>query len=153
MVRTQGLLYRLHIDAPLMSSVVVVCALGLVVLYSAADQSTDIIIKQAIRMLVGLLAMILIAQVSPQRLERWAPLIYLVGLGLLLLVFFVGTGRGAQRWLDLGLFQLQPSELMKLAVPVTVAGFVAQKVLPPHIGTTHSLLRMHRWTCRKLRSP
>ncbi len=84
----------------------VICALGLVVLYSAADQSTDIFIKQAIRMLVGLLAMVLIAQISPQRLERWAPLIYLVGLGLLLLVAVVGTGRGAQRWLDLGLFQL-----------------------------------------------
>ena len=140
MVRTQGLLFRLHIDAPLMSSVVVICALGLVVLYSAADQSTDIFIKQAIRMLVGMLAMILIAQVSPQRLERWAPLIYLVGLGLLLLVAVVGTGRGAQRWLDLGLFQLQPSELMKLAVPLTVAGFVAQKVLPPHFGTTAAAL-------------
>jgi rod shape determining protein RodA len=140
MVRTQGLLYRLHIDAPLMGGVLVVCALGLVVLYSAADQSTDIIIKQSIRMLVGLLAMVLIAQISPRRLERWAPIIYFVGMGFLLLVFVAGTGRGAQRWLDLGFFRFQPSELMKLAVPVTVAGFVAQKILPPQFRTTAAAL-------------
>lgn len=136
MVRTQGLLYRLHIDVPLLGSVVVTCALGLVVLYSAADQSVDVVIKQSVRMLIGIAAMILIAQVSPQRLERWAPGIYVIGLGLLALVLFVGTGRGAQRWLDLGLIRFQPSELMKLAVPLTVAGFCADKVLPPRLRTT-----------------
>ena len=133
---SQGFLYRLHIDPPLMGGVLVVCALGLVVLFSAADQSTDMVAKQALRMLLGIVAMVTIAQVSPQQLERWSPIIYLLGLGLLTLVLFVGTGRGAQRWLDLGLFQFQPSELMKLAVPLTVAGFVAEKVLPPRFRTT-----------------
>lgn len=136
MVRTQGLLYRLHIDVPLLGGVLVTCALGLVVLYSAADQSMDVVIKQSGRMLFGLAAMVLIAQVSPQRLERWAPGIYVIGLVLLALVLFVGTGRGAQRWLDLGLIRFQPSELMKLAVPLTVAGFFADKVLPPRLRTT-----------------
>jgi len=131
-----GVLHRLHIDAQLMGGVLVICAFGLVVLFSAADQSTDVLIKQATRMTVGMVAMILIAQVSPQQLERWSPLIYLLGLVLLLLVLFAGTGRGAQRWLDIGLFRFQPSELMKLAVPLTVAGFVSEKVLPPSFRTT-----------------
>lgn len=136
MVRTQGLLYRLHVDVPLLGSVLVMCAVGLVVLYSAADQQTDVVVKQSVRMLVGVVAMVLVAQVSPQRLERWAPGIYVLGLALLVLVLVAGTGRGAQRWLDLGLFRFQPSELMKLAVPLTVAGFVADKVLPPRLRTT-----------------
>ena len=118
-----------------MGVVVVMCILGLVVLYSAADQSPDIVLKQSIHMLIGLIAMVLIAQVTPQQLERLAPVLYLIGIALLLLVLVFGTGRGAQRWLDLGLFRFQPSELMKLAVPLTVAGFVADKVLPPHVRT------------------
>ena len=118
-----------------MGVVVVMCMLGLVVLYSAADQSPDIVLKQSIRMLIGLIAMVLIAQVTPQQLERLAPVLYLIAIALLLLVLVFGTGRGAQRWLDLGLFRFQPSELMKLAVPLTVAGFVADKVLPPHVRT------------------
>lgn len=131
MASTPGLLHRMHIDTPLLGAVLVICAFGLVVLFSAADQSTDVLIKQMTRMALGIVAMVLIAQISPQQLERWSPLIYLVGLVLLLLVSFAGTGRGAQRWLDLGLLRFQPSELMKLAVPLTVAGFVSEKVLPP----------------------
>ena len=118
-----------------MGVVVVMCVLGLVVLYSAADQSPDIVLGQSIRMLIGLIAMVLIAQVAPQQLERLAPVLYLIGMALLLLVLVFGTGRGVQRWLDFGLFRFQPSELMKLAVPLTVAGFVADKVLPPHVRT------------------
>lgn len=135
MIRTQGFLYRLHIDAPLLGGVLLMCALGVTVLYSAADQSTEVVLKQAIRMVVGLVAMVAIAQVPPSRLERWAPAIYVLGLALLAAVLVFGTGRGAQRWLDLGVFRFQPSELMKLAVPLTVAGFVADKVLPPQLRT------------------
>ena len=140
MIRAQSLLYRLHIDVPLLGSVLVTCALGLVVLYSAAEQSVDVVVKQALRILIGLVAMIGIAQVSPRRLARWAPVLYVVGTALLMLVLAIGTGRGTLRWLDLGFIRFQPSEIMKLAVPLTVAGFLADKVLPPRLRTTIAAL-------------
>jgi len=133
--RTENILYRLHIDVPLASAVAIMCMLGAVVLYSASEQSTDVMIKQGVRIMVGFGAMLTIAQVSPRRLSRWAPALYLIGLMLLVLVLFVGTGRGAQRWLDLGFVRFQPSELMKLAVPLTVAFFLSEKVLPPKRST------------------
>ncbi len=135
MVRAGSLLYRMHIDVPLIGAVVLMCMLGLVVLYSASEQSTDLVIKQSARILFGLAAMIAIAQISPRAMARWAPALYLAGLGLLVLVLFFGTGRGAQRWLDLGFIRFQPSELMKLAVPLTVAFFLSEKVLPPNRST------------------
>ena len=135
MDRAEGLLYRVHVDASLIGSVLVMCLLGMVVLYSASEQSSDVLIKQLVRVLVGFAAMIAIAQVSPRRLSRWAPAIYLVGLVLLVLVLFVGTGRGAQRWLDIGFLRFQPSELMKLAVPLTVAAYLSEKIFPPNKST------------------
>ncbi|MCB1749948.1 MAG: rod shape-determining protein RodA [Gammaproteobacteria bacterium] len=135
MDRTSNILFRFHIDLPLFGGVVVMCALGLVVLYSASDQSLDVVLKQVARILIGFTVMIAVAQVPPRRLARWAPALYVVGLVLLGLVLIVGIGRGAQRWLDFGVLRFQPSELMKLAVPLTVAGFLADKVLPPSLRT------------------
>lgn len=132
----RSLLIRLHIDPQLLSGALMLCALGLVVLYSAGDQSVDVVMRQAIRMSIGIVTMILVAQISPARLARWAPLIYVIGIALLIAVFLFGTGRGAQRWLHLGLVQFQPSEIMKIAVPVTVAWFLFDKVLPPNLRTT-----------------
>jgi rod shape determining protein RodA len=80
--------------------------------------------------------MITIAQVSPARLVRWAPAIYLAGVALLVAVSLFGTGRGAHRWLELGPVRFQPSEIMKIAVPLTVAWFLSDRVLPPNIPTT-----------------
>ncbi|MGE0482949.1 MAG: rod shape-determining protein RodA [Gammaproteobacteria bacterium] len=135
MDRTSNILFRFHIDLPLFGGVVVMCALGLVVLYSASDQSTDIVFKQVARILIGFIVMIAMAQVPPRRLARWALALYVIGLALLGLVLIVGIGRGAQRWLDFGVLRFQPSELMKLAVPLTVASFLADKVLPPSLRT------------------
>ena len=98
------------------------------------------IIKQSARMLVGLTAMIAVAQLPPRTLSRWSWLAYLVGLVLLVLVLFFGSGRGADRWLDLGLVRFQPSELMKLAVPITVAALLSEKVLPPSFSTNALVL-------------
>ncbi|MGR8920639.1 MAG: rod shape-determining protein RodA [Gammaproteobacteria bacterium] len=135
MVRDEGLLYRLHIDVPLLGAVLLMCTLGMVVLYSASEQSADVVFKQGVRIMVGVVAMLLVAQVSPRTLARWAPAAYLLGVFLLVLVMFLGTGRGAQRWLDLGFVRFQPSELLKLAVPLTVAAFLSEKVLPPARST------------------
>ena len=128
-----GLLSRLHLDLSLMGGVMVLCALGLVVLYSASDHSGDAVLAQAGRMALGFGCMIAIAQVNPMRLARWAPALYGLGMLLLILTAIVGTGRGAHRWLDLGPVRFQPSEIMKLATPMTLAWFLRDQLLPPRL--------------------
>jgi len=132
----RDLFSRLHIDAPLLGGVLVLCSLGLVVLYSASDQTREVVINQALRMLLGISAMIAVAQLNPSRLARWAPLFYLAGMALLVACFLFGTGRGAHRWLTIGPVRFQPSEIMKIAVPLTVAWFLSDKILPPRLPTT-----------------
>lgn len=123
----------LHLDLVLLVWVTVVCAIGLLTLYSASDNSMPSVLKQGVRIAIGLTAMVAIAQVSPARWAAWAPLIYGLGIVLLVLVELIGTGRGAQRWLVLGGVRFQPSEIMKLAVPMMVAALVASHPLPPRI--------------------
>jgi rod shape determining protein RodA len=93
------------------------------------------LINQAIRMMVAVGVMLAMAQVRPDSWFRWSPYIYSAGLIMLMLVLLVGyTGKGAQRWLDLGFFRFQPSELMKLGVPMMVAWVLTRKSLPPKTG-------------------
>jgi rod shape determining protein RodA len=131
----QSLSQRLHIDVPLCFGLLVLCGLGLITLYSASGEDTSIIIRQATRMAGAFVLMILLAQASPAVIERWSPWIFIIGIGMLLTVLFVGhVGKGAQRWLDLGIFRFQPSEIMKLSVPMIVAWYLTNKTLPPNIG-------------------
>jgi len=76
-------------------------------------------------------AMMVLSQVPPRILRIWTPWLYGVGVILLLATWFVGVGRGTQRWLDFGLVRFQPSEIMKLAVPMMVAWYLHPRVLPP----------------------
>lgn len=129
------LLQRLHLDAPLLLGLLSLCLFSIVVLYSAGGQEVDILIKQGIRLLSGLLVMLVIAQFSPQIMRNWTPWIY--GIALILLIGVLTHGvqaKGAQRWLDVfGLFRFQPSEIMKLALPLMVARFLSEYELPPRI--------------------
>jgi rod shape determining protein RodA len=134
-VSERDLLTRLHVDGALLGGALLICALGLVVLYSASGQSVEVVTRQGVRMLLGLGAMFAIAQISPLRLARLAPIFYIIGVALLISVFLFGTGRGAHRWLEIGVIRFQPSEIMKLAVPLTVAWFLSDKVLPPKLST------------------
>ncbi|MFT5571220.1 MAG: rod shape determining protein RodA [Cryomorphaceae bacterium] len=89
-------------------------------------------VNQSVRMLLAIFVMIVLAQIRPDSWFRWAPYIFSVGLIMLLLVLAVGyTGKGAQRWLNLGIVRFQPSELMKIAVPMMVAWVLTRKTLPP----------------------
>lgn len=125
-------LNRLNIDWPLFGGLVVLMLVGLVVLYSASGQDWDVMFRQIIRLSLALTVMLLIAQIPPHHLEFWTPWVF--GLGLVFLVgvlLFGDVGKGAQRWLDLGFFRFQPSEMMKIAVPMMVAWFLSEKSLPP----------------------
>ena len=94
MDRNQSLLFRLHIDPPLVGGVLVLAIVGIVVLFSASDENIGVVLRQLARMGIGFVAMITIAQLSPQQLRRAAPVIYVFGLILLVAVFLCGrSGR------------------------------------------------------------
>ncbi|MCC6136544.1 MAG: rod shape-determining protein RodA [Candidatus Contendobacter sp.] len=125
-------LHLIHLDLPLLFGLLAVSGLGLVVLYSAGQQNQDLMIGQAIRLGLGFVIMLTLAQIPPRYFRFWSPWIYLAGIVLLLAVMVVGDiSKGAQRWLDLGVVRFQPSEIMKLAVPMMMAWFFAEKQLPP----------------------
>jgi rod shape determining protein RodA len=108
-----------------------VIGFGLFVLYSASGQDMAMVNRQMARLGLGLVVMLFLSQVPPHILRIWTPWLYGLGILMLLATWLLGVGRGTQRWLDFGLFRFQPSELMKLAVPMMVAWYLHPKVLPP----------------------
>ena len=128
-------LLELRIDGPLVVGLSLIAAYGLVVLYSASGQNLPTVLRTVARLVLGTIAMLLLARVNPNFLRRSTPWIYAGGCVLLLIVAAIGhVGMGAQRWLNLGLFRFQPSELMKLAVPMMCAWFLQERALPPGWG-------------------
>ena len=116
-------------------------SVGLFILYSGSGESIDYVQKQAIRLMLAFGVMIVFAQLEPSVYRRWAPWLYVVGLVALLGVLVMGVGaKGAQRWLKLpGLPRFQPSEFMKLALPLMIAWYLSGRYLPPafkHIVAT-----------------
>jgi len=130
------LLEALHIDGPLLVAVLAVCTAGLVVLFSAAGENVGIFLRQAARVGLALAVMLVVAQVPPRVLRVGAPWLYAIGVLLLVAVALTGDiAMGAQRWLDLGIVRFQPSEIMKIAVPLACAWYLHDRPLPPDLGT------------------
>jgi rod shape determining protein RodA len=125
------LLSKLHLDGPLLAGLFAVSGAGLVILYSAGGQSEELLMRQVLRIGFAFGVMLAAAQIPPNFLRMWSPWLYLFGVVLLGFVL-VGSdvGKGAQRWLDLGVVRFQPSEIMKLAVPMMVAWFLHRRPLP-----------------------
>lgn len=130
--------FRLHIDPLLVLLITVVVVFGLVVLRSAVDGNEALFVAQVQRLGLAYVALIVAAQIPPQLYLRFAPVFYLVGLTFLILVLFAGvTVKGSQRWLEVpGLLRFQPSELMKLAVPMAIAWYLQRRALPPSLKHT-----------------
>ena len=130
-----GRLVKIHLDLLLLLPLLGIIGFGLVVLDSALNDNQAMLTNQIVRMGLALLAMVVAAQLQPRFYLRWAPVVYVAGVALLVLVLFVGaTVKGSQRWLDLpGLPRFQPSELMKIAVPMMVAWYLHERSLPPRL--------------------
>ena len=112
---TQGFFQSVHIDWPLMTGIIALSLTGLVVLYSASGEDWSTMIRQIIWLCIALTVMVVTAQIPPHHLEFWAPWVFGVGLMFLVMVLLFGdVGKGAQRWLNFGLFRFQPSEMMEL---------------------------------------
>ena len=125
-------LLALKIDGPLAVGLALTAAYGLVVLYSASAENTPLLVRTLMRLVVGTVIMLAVARISPNLLRRASPWLY--GLGVLLLLAVAAVGHvhlGAKRWLDLGPIHFQPSELMKLAVPMMCAWYLHERPLPP----------------------
>ena len=131
------LLKALHLDGPLLLLLAITCAFGLLVLYSASGGSTALWLRQAARLGIAVAAMLVLAQVPARFLRILTPAVYAGGVLLLVAVAGLGDiGKGAQRWLDLGFVRFQPSEMMKLAVPMMCAWYLHDRALPASFGET-----------------
>lgn len=123
---------KIHIDSTLLLLVFMLVVVGLVILYSAGNQSTEFLFNQILRLGIAFVVMIIFAQIPPRKYYSWIPYIFVFGIGLLVAADVIGhIGKGAQRWLSLGVVRFQPSEIMKLATPMFLAWYLQDKDLPP----------------------
>ena len=124
----------LHLDPLLLVLLLSLAAVGLFILFSASNQNSAVVIRQTLRLSLAFGVMFLFAHISPKRYHQWAPWLFSAGLFLLIAVLVVGKiDKGARRWLDLGLFNFQPSEIMKLAMPMMLSYYLSDKKLPPKL--------------------
>jgi rod shape determining protein RodA len=123
---------RFHIDFALLMTLLVLCAVGLFILFSASEKSLFYVKRQAVIMFVGFLGMMVAAQFPVRFWERWAFLLYTIAvLSLMAVMLFGVEAKGATRWLDLGFTRFQPSEITKIAVPMMVSAYLGKRYIPP----------------------
>ncbi len=116
--KNRAMFERLHIDLPLLLGILLLMGFGLVVMYSASGQSLAMMDRQAMRMVLATVVMLVLAQLSPRTYEALAPLMFVTGVALLFGVLFFGeASKGAQRWLNLGFVRFQPSETTQACRP------------------------------------
>lgn len=126
-----GWLSAPRLDLPLLAALLLIMVAGLAVLYSASGEDWGTVLRQAVRLGVGLVVLLGISVTPPNFLRRWTPWAYGAGLLLVAATWVFGEGQGADRWLDFGFVRFQPSEIMKLAVPMMVAAWLHDRALPP----------------------
>lgn len=127
----ERLVGKLHIDIPLLMGLLLICLLSFVVLYSAGSQDIGLLLRQAARVGLAFAFMIVLAHISPYQFKRYSALLFGIGVALLIAVLVLGhIGKGAQRWLNLGFFRFQPSEMIKITTPMMIAWYLADYALP-----------------------
>lgn len=127
-----NLLRKLHIDVPLFITLFLAAMVSFVILYSAGSQNMGILMRQAARVGLAFGLMTLLAHVNPYQFKRYSAVLFALGILLLIAVLIMGQiGKGAQRWLDLGFFRFQPSEMIKITTPMMIAWYLAEHPLPP----------------------
>ena len=133
---SEGLQQRLHIDFPLFLAFMAIFMVSLTTIYSASNSSIDAVVNQGIKILISISAMLVVAQFSPLNYARVGPWLYFLCLVLLILVLAIGeTRNGATRWLNIGIISFQPSELMKIAMPLMIARYISRGALPPDVSS------------------
>ena len=123
------------LDLPLLGALIALMVVGLMVLYSAGNESPRLVIAQGARYGVGLGALWLLSRVSPTQLRSVTPLVFAASLLPLVAVLFIGDGKHGNHWINLGVFYFQPAELLKLSLPMMAAWYLQQQRLPPRFMT------------------
>jgi len=122
------------IDGPLFTLALALSALGLVTLYSASYEIPARVTAQVANLGVAIAAMWLVSRIAPQTLMRFALPAYLIGVALLIAVALYGdTVNNAKRWLHVGVTRFQPSEMMKLALPLVLAWYFHRREQAPRL--------------------
>ncbi len=128
---SRRILDALRLDPLLLIMLVLLSMFGVMVLYSASGSDNAVVIRQMTRLLVAFLLLVVTANMPLRLLKKMSVWLYLLGVAMLVAVIYYGeVGKGAQRWLDLGFIRFQPSEILKLAVPMIVASYLAERNLP-----------------------
>ncbi|RUO25277.1 rod shape-determining protein RodA [Aliidiomarina minuta] len=128
-------LARMHIDLPLLLVLMALSVISLAVIYSAGGQDIHLVNRQAVRIGISFAVLFVMAQISPLTYQRFAIPVFVIGVALLVAVLLVGeVGKGAQRWLDIGVTRIQPAEIMKLAAPLMLAWYCSRQELPISIS-------------------
>lgn len=131
--RTAGFGDKIHVDFTILLLLAGISVYGLLVLYSAVYPNEAQVVSQMIKIGVATLVMLVMAQIAPIFYLRAAPWLFLAGVLLLVLTYFFGTEvNGSKRWLRIpNVIGFQPSEIMKLALPMVLASYFHDRHLPP----------------------
>ncbi|MCJ8312589.1 MAG: rod shape-determining protein RodA [Pseudomonadales bacterium] len=128
---------KAHIDLPLLLIVFVLIGLGLIALYSADYNGLHKFNRQLANLSVGVVVMLFFSRVHPRHFQYWSPIVYLIGLVMLVLVLYTPLGveaNKATRWLKVPIIgRFQPSEIIKLSLPIVVAGYLSRFAVPVSI--------------------
>lgn len=141
-VEKGGFFFRHHIDTPLLAALIVLMLLSLFILYSASGRDSAMVIRKCIHTAGAIALIVTFAQIPPKYFAKMSFYLYVTGLVLLVLVELFGDiSKGAQRWLNLGVVRVQPSEIFKVVMPLAVAAFLSKSPIPPKtINTLISLV-------------
>jgi rod shape determining protein RodA len=135
---------RLHIDPPLLIALMLTFAIGLIELYSAGGRNWALVLKQLTSFGMGLMVMLFMAQIPPRLYQAFSPWLFVAVVALLVMVALFGTvAMGARRWLTIpGVTRFQPSEFMKLAMPMMMAWYLSGRLLPPSLKVVAASLAL-----------
>ena len=125
-----------RIDIPMLFGLLVLMGGSLLILRSAGSSDEGILMRQTLRFAAAIGVLLAIVAVPPRYIRRLTAPAYWLTLILLVLVLLLGSkAGGAQRWLNIGIARIQPSELAKLTIPLMVAWLVTVRVAVPGIGS------------------
>ena len=119
------------LDWPLCAALLALMGIGLAVLYSAGNESPQLVMAQGSHFVLGIVAMWALSRLPTTQLRYWTPLVYTASVIPLLAVLAIGHGKHGNLWINLGVFYFQPAELLKLSLPMMAAWYLNREILPP----------------------
>ena len=128
---------KIYFDQYLFIAITLLSIMGLVFLYSASQENFETTFKQSFFVIFGLILMFALSQLDPDFYKNNSLIFLILSILLIILTLLIGKEvNGAKRWLDLGLFTLQSSEVIKISLPVFLAAYLYDKTLPINLSHT-----------------